>query len=131
MEKVMDKRLVTIEESNEAFASSSEKAREIQMVSYKINELMDSFVEERQRRNLTQRDLAELLEWKQPALARMERLDVIPRLDTFLRALMKVGGNVIIEYFTDTIPTECIKSSSYVNQISDGSVYSCSNEGII
>ncbi len=125
MERANKQGLISIDESNEAFASLNDKAREVQMISFKINELMDSFVQERQRRNLTQRDLADLLEWKQPALARMERLDSIPRLDTFLKALMKVGGNLIIEYFTDTIPVECTKSSSYVNQISSTSgVYS-------
>ena len=125
MERVNKQGLISVDESNEAFASLNDKAREVQMISFKINELMDSFVQERQRRNLTQRDLADLLEWKQPALARMERLDSIPRLDTFLKALMKVGGNLIVEYFTDTIPVECTKSSSYVNQISSTSgVYS-------
>lgn len=117
MERVIKKGLISIDESNEAFASLNERAKEVQMISFKINELMDSFVQERQRRNLTQRDLADLLQWKQPALARMERLESIPRLDTFLKALIKVGGNLIVEYFTDTIPVECIKSSSYVNQI--------------
>ena len=118
MERVIKKGLISIDESNDKFASLNEKAREVQMISFKINELMDSFVQERQRRNLSQRDLADLLEWKQPALARMERLDSIPRLDTFLKALMKVGGNLFVEYFTDTIPVECTKSSSYVNHIS-------------
>ena len=106
-------RLVTIEESNERFASSSEQAREIQEISNKISELMDSFVKERELKHLSQRDLASLLNWKQPALARMERLEVIPRLDTFLKAVMKIGGNVYIDYFNDTIPSEYIKSSQY------------------
>lgn len=106
-------RLVTIEESNEKFASSSDEAREIQEISNKISELMDSFVKERELKHLSQRDLAALLNWKQPALARMERLEVIPRLDTFLKAVMKVGGNVYIDYFHETIPAEFIQSSKY------------------
>jgi transcriptional regulator with XRE-family HTH domain len=110
-------RLVTIEESNENFASSSDHAREIQEISYKISELMDSLVKEREAKHLSQRDLAKLLDWKQPALARMERLEVIPRLDTFLKAVMKVGGNVYIEYFDQNIPTQCIKSSQYISSL--------------
>lgn len=110
-------KLVTIEESNENFASSSDYAREIQELSYKISELMDSLVKERENKHLSQRDLAKLLNWKQPALARMERLEVIPRLDTFLKAVMKVGGNVYIEYFDQSIPTQCIKSSQYISSL--------------
>lgn len=85
---------------------------------------MNSFVKERENKHLSQRDLAELLDWKQPALARMERLEVIPRLDTFLKAVMKVGGNVFIEYFDKAIPMECIKSSSYQNYVNTGNDYS-------
>lgn len=109
--------LVSIEESNESFALTSEKAKEIQDISDKINQLMDSFIHERETKGLSQRDLASLLDWKQPALARMERLDVIPRLDTFLKAVMKVGGNVYIEYFDGVIPSFAIKSSSYCSDI--------------
>ena len=116
-------RLVTIEESNERFASSSERAKEIQDVSDKLLELIDSLVKEREAKHLSQRDLAALLNWKQPALARMERLEVIPRLDTFLKAVMKVGGNVYIEYFDKTIPTQCLKTSEYNSYLDNDETY--------
>lgn len=110
-------KLVTIEESNERFASLSEQAKKIQELSDKISSLINSFVNQRESKGLSQRDLADRLGWKQPALARMERLEVIPRLDTFLKAVMEVGGNVYIEYFENAIPTQCIKSSKYQTSI--------------
>ena len=110
-------KLVTIEESNERFASLSDQAKKIQELSDKISSLINSFVNQRESKGLSQRDLADRLGWKQPALARMERLEVIPRLDTFLKAVMEVGGNVYIEYFENAIPTQCIKSSKYQTSI--------------
>ncbi len=102
-------KLITIEESNERFSSLSESAKEVQELSDLISSLMNAFVKERTSKGLSQRDLADLLNWKQPALARMERLEVIPRLDTFLKAVNKLGGHIYIEYDKNV-------SSNYENE---------------
>jgi transcriptional regulator with XRE-family HTH domain len=55
----------------------------------------------RAERNLSQRDLAKLLEMKQPQVARLERGDVSPGLDT----LMRLAGALDIEFTIDVRPT--------------------------
>ena len=119
------KKFVTIEEANEQFAQLNDEYREIQEISDKITALMGSLIEKRNERNLTQRDLAKVLKWKQPALARFERLESIPRLDTFLQVAHKLGCNLYIESFSEEmIPVQCIKSAKYVNYIdSDSYIY--------
>src|ERR1039458_4064099 len=54
----------------------------------------------RAERNLFQRDLAKLLEMKQPQVARLERGDVSPGLDT----LMRLAGALDIEFTIDVRP---------------------------
>lgn len=77
--------LVTLEQSNANFEQTNLKANSIQHISNQIVSLIMELVDEREANNLSQRDLAENMGIKQPALARFERIDVIPRLDTFLR----------------------------------------------
>lgn len=55
-----------------------------------INEL----AEERIRRGLTQRQLAQMCGLKQSAIARMESLQSIPRLDTLLRVAKSMNMNL-------------------------------------
>ena len=55
----------------------------------------------RAERNLSQRDLAKLLDMKQPQVARLERGDVSPGLDT----LMRLAGALDIEFTIDVRPT--------------------------
>ena len=114
-------KLLDIEESNALFASTSEEAKEIQEISDKICELINQLRTTREGKGMTQRQFADVLNWKQPALARIESLDVVPKLDTFLKITNKLGGNVYIEFFDNDIPTECLKSGTYVNYINSSS----------
>jgi len=41
----------------------------------------------RKEMGISQRELAELCEVKQPVIARIERMDAVPRLDTFIKML--------------------------------------------
>lgn len=52
----------------------------------RVERLVDELVAERKRQNLSQRDLAKLSGLKQEAIARMETMQAIPRLDTFMKA---------------------------------------------
>ena len=127
MEKLR-KGLVSIEEANKQFAASSEEARVLQEVSDKTIALIFALTDERERQGLTQRDLAEKLDWKQPALARFERLEAIPRLDTFLKVAQSLGGNLFIEFFNgNAIPIQCLQSSSYETNLGLGETYSNQN----
>jgi transcriptional regulator with XRE-family HTH domain len=51
-----------------------------------VERLVDELVAERKRQNISQRDLAKRSGLKQEAIARMETMQAIPRLDTFLKA---------------------------------------------
>lgn len=127
MEK-LTKGLVTIEEANKQFAASSEEAKVLQEALDKTMALIFALVEEREKQGYTQRDLALKLDWKQPALARFERLEAIPRLDTFLKVTHSLGGNVFIEFFEgNTIPLECLQSSQYIASLTDTEGYSTDN----
>ena len=127
MEAVKRIKLVTLDESRDLFSSYSDEAREFQEISNKIVNLVDELVKTREAKGLSQRDFANLLGWKQPALARFERLDVIPRLDTFLKVSRELGGNIYIEFFGDNrIPVECSRSAKYVNELPSSQVESYS-----
>jgi transcriptional regulator with XRE-family HTH domain len=56
----------------------------------------------RTERRLSQRDLAKLLEMKQPQVARLERGDVNPGLET----LMRLAGALDIEFTIDVRPAD-------------------------
>jgi transcriptional regulator with XRE-family HTH domain len=55
----------------------------------------------RAERELSQRDLAKLLDMEQPQVARLERGDVNPTLET----LMRLAGALEIEFTIDVRPT--------------------------
>lgn len=55
----------------------------------------------RAERDLSQRDLADLLDMKQPQVARLERGDINPTLNTLLR----LAGALEIEFTIDVRPT--------------------------
>ncbi len=88
---------VTVDEANELFASQSKENREIQELSNQINALMWALVDKRREEGLSQREFAKELDWKQPALARFERLEIIPRLDTFIKVANKLGYDVCLK----------------------------------
>ena len=88
----------SIKDSRELFASLNDETKEVQEISDKINELVDLLVDARVSKGLTQRDLSSILGWKQPALARFERLDNIPGLDTFLHVAKKLGATLYLEF---------------------------------
>ena len=112
MEKCEGKIFLTVEEANEQFAAQSEECREIQEISNKIVSLIWALINKRRSMNLSQRDFAKQLGLKQPALARFERLEAMPRLDTFIKVAHKLGFNVYLESFDDKpIPPECHKTA--------------------
>lgn len=51
----------------------------------KISDIIVTLIRQRINRNITQRELAELTNIKQPMIARIESLNTIPRLDTLTK----------------------------------------------
>lgn len=58
--------------------------------------LITALVQARQEQGLSQRDLEELSGVKQPQIARMERADANPQLDTMLKVLAAMGKTLAI-----------------------------------
>ena len=53
--------------------------------------LISKMVEAREKRGLSQRELAKISGIKQPAIARMESLKSTPKIDTLLKVLVPLG----------------------------------------
>lgn len=58
--------------------------------------LIGKMVEAREKRGMSQRDLAKLSGVKQPAIARMESLRAAPQIDTLLKVLTPLGYTIEI-----------------------------------
>ncbi len=65
-------------------------------------ELIGKLIEEREKRGLTQKALAELCGVKQPFIARMERGDTDPQMTTILKVLKPLGYTVAIVPIDDS-----------------------------
>lgn len=59
-----------------------------------ISRLVAEIIKKRNEMGLSQRDLAKLSGVKQPAIARLETLGSIPRLDTFIKILKALGLSI-------------------------------------
>ncbi|MBQ9932187.1 MAG: helix-turn-helix transcriptional regulator [Firmicutes bacterium] len=80
----------------EDLKGDSDEARELLEVSESIALIINDIVRARINKGLSQRDLADLCGMKQSAIARMERLQVIPRLDTIIKIARKLDLKVCL-----------------------------------
>ncbi len=65
----------------------------------KINfevELIGKLIEAREKKGLSQRDLAQLSGVRQPAIARLESMKATPQIDTLLKILAPLGYTLSI-----------------------------------
>lgn len=58
--------------------------------------LISKMIEAREKKGLSQRDLAELSGVKQPAIARLESMKSTPQIDTLLKILAPLGYTLSI-----------------------------------
>lgn len=58
--------------------------------------LIGKMIEARERKGLSQRDLAKLSGVKQPAIARLESMKTAPQIDTLLKILRPLGYTLSI-----------------------------------
>lgn len=61
-----------------------------------VEAIVDQLVAERKRQNLSQRDFAKLSGLKQEAIARIETMRAIPRLDTLLKIAMALSYEIVL-----------------------------------
>ena len=114
----------TVEKAFERFASMSEENRLVLNTSLKLKELMKQMVGERQFQGMTQRDFAEVVGMKQPMIARIERLESVPRLDTFIKMADKLDLEIVLASKVEYLPLDIdIKSIKYSSSPSCNGVY--------
>lgn len=77
--------------NDESRVSLSEKEK----INFEI-ELIGKMVEAREKKGLSQRELARISGVKQPAIARLESLKTIPQIDTLFKVLNPLGYTLSI-----------------------------------
>lgn len=76
---------------DESRVSQAERAR----IDFEV-QLIGKMIEAREEKGISQRELALLSGVKQPAIARMETMKSIPRIDTLLKILTPLGYTLSI-----------------------------------
>ena len=69
----------------ERVKAEGEQERQTIDAAVRVSEIIEKVTEARVRRGITQRELADACGIRQPAIARMESLKTIPRLNTLVR----------------------------------------------
>lgn len=62
--------------------------------------IIDRLIEQRHRKRMTQKDLAQAAHQTQSVIARMECKKVIPQLDTLLKVTTALGCNLEVIHFS-------------------------------
>ncbi len=78
---------ISVKEALKTFSNKSNENKELLERTNKIISFIDLIVQRRKALGLTQRDLASLTNIKQPMIARIEKRECMPRLDTLIRIL--------------------------------------------
>ncbi len=102
---------ITFNEAIEEIKSSGSIEKETIEIAEEISRIVGDIAEARFRSGLTQRQLAEKSGIKQSAIARMESLQAIPRLDT----LVKIARCLDVKINVDSISTEISKMGIVVS----------------
>ncbi len=85
---------ITFNELWEDLKNENEESRQFYQTAEDIAKIINRLTEERVRHGLSQRDLAKLCGLKQSAIARMESIKSIPRLDTVLKVADALGVEI-------------------------------------
>lgn len=86
----------TIEQLWENLKSLGEEEREFVTISEMVSNTISAIIKARIDKNMTQRDLAAVSGIKQSAIARLESINSIPRLDTLAKLAYHVGVTIDI-----------------------------------
>ena len=105
---------ITLEELNEMRKNESDKKRnEIEIID-QISDIIASLIEARVDSGFTQRDLAKLCGLKQSAIARLESLKAMPRIDTVATIAQHLGVKIKVEQVIKTkniLSTELVQAA--------------------
>ena len=88
------KKELTYKQFLDDLKSESKEYEELLTVSENVAKIIAKLTKERIARDLTQRDLARVTGLKQPAIARLESLKSVPRLDTVLKIAYHLDLNL-------------------------------------
>ncbi|MCR4898002.1 MAG: helix-turn-helix transcriptional regulator [Acholeplasmatales bacterium] len=66
-----------------------------------VNEIIIQLITRRLNLNMSQRDLAKITGIKQPMIARIEKFDSIPRLDTIVKMAYALGLSLVFKMIND------------------------------
>ena len=96
------KGVISLQESIDNFANQDPYNKQIVYVSNCLNEILGKITERRKELKLSQRDLAKLIDKKQPMIARIENLENIPRLSTLIEICYCLGLEIKCEAREDS-----------------------------
>lgn len=116
---------ITFDEVMEEIASESEDNRRVIDTARMVSDIVSSLVRARVERGLSQRDLAKMCGLRQSAIARMEKLQAIPRLDTVAKIASCLSIEIGITEEHAQIATDPVVVRSYI-QSESHPVYSYS-----
>ena len=100
---------LTFDDALNEIKNIGEKERETIETAEEIARVINGLADARIKKGLTQRQLAEVTGLKQSAIARMESLQTIPRLDTLIRVARSLGAYITVE----ESKTNIVNISSY------------------
>lgn len=126
MEREKQKKVVgtvSLEEALNAFANISEENKKLLERVEKINELIDTVTYERMLQGLSQRDLAELTGIKQPMIARFEKAEMMPRIDTFIKIASCLNLDIKIVYKNEYSKLNLNEEFDYNNKYEGEEIY--------
>jgi transcriptional regulator with XRE-family HTH domain len=125
----MTKKTTNNNQANDFFDLIKELSNENEDFKKIVNEynkekaIIDKIVKQRKKKNFSQRDLAVLTGIKQPAIARLESMEVTPRLDTLLVILEALDLDI------DLIDKNDCKTNIVIHRISvDSDAYKYNNK---
>ena len=90
-------RLLTFDELWEGIKETGEEDKKELLAAEQISRIIESMVRIRKDKGLSQRELAKICGVKQSAIARMETLQVMPRLDTLVKIAQGLGAELHLE----------------------------------
>jgi predicted transcriptional regulator len=91
------KNAILVEDLYKSIEKSNDKGKETFAISTMTSDLISKMVIVRNKKNLTQKQLAEITGIKHSEIARMEKLQVMPRIDTLAKIFYYLGISLSME----------------------------------
>ncbi len=122
---------VTFDELWEELKNESEESKDFYCVTEAVSDIIGDIVRARVSRGWTQRELAQACGVKQSAIARMERFQVMPRLDTVIKIAQKLNLQICASPVLSVVnETTSITVTTVATMTSNPNVYRSYNQPI-